>query len=82
MMQIERELRIRGFGPVATPHLWIVLDSHSRIVRHILFRDTAEDLVEELCRVFLRGNPPTPLVTDNGSARRAARKGSQGDVER
>ena len=82
MMQIEREPRRREFGPAATPHLWIILDSHSRTPHHVLFGDTAEDLVEGLGRAFLRRNRPTPLVADHSPARRAGRKGSQGDAER
>ena len=81
-MEIEREPLGKGFDPAATPQFWVVLGSHSRTVRHILFGDTAEDMVQELCRAFLRRNQPTPIVTDHGSVRRAGRKGSQGDVER
>ena len=62
--------------------LWIILDDHSRLVRHVqwCFGATAEDRVHVLYQGLLQRALPTLILTDHGTAVRGGRKGSGNDV--
>jgi len=68
--------------PAVRPRLWIILDDHSRIIRHVqwCWGERAEDQVHELYQGLLKQALPALLLTDNGFALRGGRRGSDGNV--
>jgi putative transposase len=69
-----------GSHKVLTPEGWVtplllgILDDRSRLACHLQWylSETAEDLIHGLCQAFLKRGLPRSLLTDNGSAMKAA----------
>jgi transposase InsO family protein len=61
-------------GNLIKPHLLAILDDHSRLICHAQWYlgESAEELVHGLCQAFLKRGLPRALMSDNGSAMKAA----------
>lgn len=65
---------LSSHGDWFTPKLLAVVDDRSRLACHVQWyrNETAEELVHALCQAFMKRGLPRSLLTDNGSAMRAA----------